>query len=331
MLYRAEKTCFALFGLTVLWTVALALQSPTNVIWSGFLLASLLPIALVALALFLRRLETLHQSSIALLMLGLYALQSNLIAIVTYLHFPLDRALIDAQLIALDATLGYHWPSAVAWLADHPLLARVMAVVYKSSLIQIVLVMAALALMGQSARLMHLVLSGMIAVLITVLVWSFWPSFGPSAHFAIAPETAERAHLVVRPEYGAYLMRIAEDGLLALDSHMILGAIALPSFHTVMMLMVVWYVRGTVLIWPVLAVNALMLPAIAIHGGHHVVDILAGGAVFMLAAAATHALTRADAAALAMERAPDTLAHAKARFELWTAARRPQIGDAHRP
>lgn len=307
MFFKAEKIIFLLMAVTLGWTFCLALQSPMNIVWSGFLLASALPMLLVALAIGLRTVPSLQVTSVALMMLGLYAIHSNVIAILTYLNFPLSRPMIDHQLLALDAALGYSWPDAVAWLARYPLLGLVMKYVYLSSLVQIVVLMAVLSLLARRDRLMELVLCGMVSVMTTVAFWSLWPSFGPSAYFDIPGEIAAQAHLVVRSDYGAHLLHLAEHGMVALESHMMLGAVAFPSFHTVMMLMVIMYARGTIMFWPALALNLLMLPAIAIHGGHHLTDILGGGVVFLLSAWITARAVQADHPRLAAPLVPESL------------------------
>ena len=44
----------------------------------------------------------------------------------------------------------------------------------------------------------------------------------------------------------------------------------------IMALMVVWFSRGTFAFLPLTAVNTAMVPATLTHGGHHLVDLLAG-------------------------------------------------------
>jgi membrane-associated phospholipid phosphatase len=48
----------------------------------------------------------------------------------------------------------------------------------------------------------------------------------------------------------------------------------------IMACMVVWFTRGTVLFLPAVTLNAFMVPATLSHGGHHLVDLLAGVVVF---------------------------------------------------
>lgn len=279
-----ERVLVSLTLGVVVWCAWLAMATPIRVDWNSFIGASLVGFALLSLGAVLRQLGRAPITSIALVTLGLYALHANVIALVTYLHFPLARPRIDEALIAVDAFLGYEWASAVAWLAQYPRLAGWMALVYASSLLQVIALMLWLAFTRRAIALQALALTGMISVSVAALFWSLWPSFGPSASASLAPELAEQARLVVRPEYGAQLLAFAEHGFEELSQHMILGTIAFPSFHVVMMLMVLVYAHGTRLFWPFTLLNLPMVPAVAIHGGHHLVDLPAGALVFALAA-----------------------------------------------
>ena len=50
----------------------------------------------------------------------------------------------------------------------------------------------------------------------------------------------------------------------------------------IMALMVVWFTRGTLAFLPAALVNTAMIPATLSHGGHHLVDLFGGLAVFAL-------------------------------------------------
>ncbi len=60
----------------------------------------------------------------------------------------------------------------------------------------------------------------------------------------------------------------------------VMGVVAFPSYHIIMALMVVWYSRATFAFWPFALAGLGMVPATLAHGGHHLVDLLAGGLVF---------------------------------------------------
>ena len=210
---------------------------------------------------------------------------SGVIAIFIYLRFPISAPLIDPVLIALDARLGYSWPDFVAAMAAHPAPGRALALIYHSSLPQLMVLVAFLALTGRLVQLHRALLAGTTSLLATCLFWWTWPSVGPSAYLPVAPEAAQAIGLFTDGDYGARLNGLVRNGLAVIHPAQVMGTIAFPSYHTVMALVVVWYLRGTRLWLPAVAVNLAMVPAILGHGGHHLAD-LAGGVVAFAGAAA---------------------------------------------
>lgn len=294
MLYRAEALTLGCIAALVATIAALYLTGSTEVAWSGFAMKSTLAMTLALFGCWLRIRGWLGMTSVTFVAFGLYAIHSNLLAIVNYLLFPLQRPLIDDALLRFDAWLGYDWARAVAWLAQWPEVSGWLAWLYLTSIPQLVLLIVLLGVLRRPLQLHCMIVTGIVAATATIAFWSFWPSFGPSAHVALDPDLADRAGLVVRPEYGAYLIKLGAEGLARLETHLILGTVAFPSFHTVMLLMVVVYTRGTPVFWPAVLLNLPMIPAILVHGGHHLADILGGAVVFALAAALSRRVLAAD-------------------------------------
>ena len=90
--------------------------------------------------------------------------------------------------------------------------------------------------------------------------------------------------IAVGPAYGSELVRLSQEGVDALSPRNILGLIGFPSFHTVMACMsVIFLARVRCLAIPAVLLNLLMMPAILVQGGHHLMDVFGGFAVFFLA------------------------------------------------
>ena len=69
------------------------------------------------------------------------------------------------------------------------------------------------------------------------------------------------------------------------------GLIGFPSYHAVLALLVMFYAwKVSWLRWPAVALNLLVLVATPIQGGHHLIDLLGGGAVAALALWTVNAL-----------------------------------------
>lgn len=202
--------------------------------------------------------------------------------IFNHLLFPLSRPLIDASLFVWDARLGYDWVAFVELVARWPLFGRGLGYVYDSSLVQLLLVVLVLGLGEQAVALHRFLLVGVLGSLATISIWWLAPSFGPAAHMPIDAELAQRIELRVNAHYVAALHRLAADGLDVVRPGSILGVVAFPSFHTVMACMAVWFSWGTRIFWPMALLNTAMIPAILSHGGHHLVDVFAGVALFFV-------------------------------------------------
>jgi membrane-associated phospholipid phosphatase len=166
------------------------------------------------------------------------------------------------------------------WLAQYPDVAWLLKYVYLSSFPQLLALLLLLGLLGRVDRLHQFLLTGMMAGVLTIGFWTIWPSFGPSAYLQIDPQVIAAAHLLVTPDYGANLMDLAQNGIGRIEKHQMLGTVAFPSFHIVMAFMAAWFARGTWLFWPYLVLNILMVPATLTHGGHHLIDVFGGVAMF---------------------------------------------------
>ncbi len=229
--------------------------------------------------------------ALALISTGLFIGFTNAIVPLNYLFFPLSSSLIDAQLFEIDALVGYHWPDLVFWLADHPIASQVLALVYSSSAFQLFGLIVFLGFTQRHDTLYRYLWTGILTGILTIGFWCLAPSFGPSAYFDISLEIQQKASLVVTTAYGKELLHLAKEGLPVLQAAEFIGVVAFPSYHTVMAALVVWFCRNTVLFYPSLLVNILMIPAILAHGGHHLIDLGGGIFVFGLAIFAVGRLT----------------------------------------
>lgn len=280
MLLKGEVLALLVIGVVCILLCALQLNSGTRISWHDFTPTFVLNALIIATGLALRRRENLIHVSATFVALGIYPFFSSLLALVFSLNFPLRRPLIDDTLFAIDAAFGYDWAHAVEWLSQFPLLAAGLALDYITSLGQLLVLLLVLGLSGRVTQLHHFMLTGMLGAVFLCLFWMVWPSFGPSAYLSPDAAAIKAASLVVTPDYGAMLMHLAQYGQEVIYRHEILGTVAFPSFHIYMALLAVWFARGTLLFWPLALVNLLMLPATAIHGGHHLIDLPASVVLF---------------------------------------------------
>ena len=215
---------------------------------------------------------------------GNFILFTTVASASTYLLLPVDNFGFDHFLASIDYCLGYEWIWFVSWFDNHALLGFSLAVIYGSSLIQMVSVILLLGLRGKVMSLHRFLATGVLSFLFGIAIWALLPSFGPSAIIENPSDISRNTFLVVGAEYGMQLRRVAHFGVSRISPHDALGLIAFPSFHAIMAMMVIVFSRGFgKLFYLYLPLNILMFPAILLHGGHHLVDVFAGITVFLVA------------------------------------------------
>jgi hypothetical protein len=205
---------------------------------------------------------------------------------------PLPNPLIDLWLIQIDANLGYHWPSFVEALAAFPPFFQALGHLYHTSLPQILMTICLLAALGRTIVLHRFLMVGILSLVVAVAIWWLMPSVGPSGFMTISDDVWLGTGLYFNPEYGAFLRRLVETGPDRISPELIIGIVAFPSYHMIMACMVVWYTRATLAFVPALLTNLFMVPATLSHGGHHLVDLVAGVVVFAACAWLTGRIIR---------------------------------------
>ncbi len=201
-----------------------------------------------------------------------------------YLRFPVDTLWLDPILDAADSAIGYDWLTFVVWLSENPKIANTLGFIYISSLFQIVFMAAVLSLTGRDRTLYRMLLTAFVALFATVAIWIIAPSFGPAIFYTLPPEAEAKFQLVNNSRFKSEVWHLVTDGAGTVPPTPKLGLIAFPSYHTVMLLLVLVYAWDTPVRWPVVVVNIPMLPAILGQGAHYVADVVAGVLVFIAAA-----------------------------------------------
>ncbi|HRP79704.1 MAG TPA: phosphatase PAP2 family protein [Aquamicrobium sp.] len=294
LLYPGERIVAGVIVLLFVADGLLILRTPATLDWGGYAFSLAVGFAGCALGLAYRHSRRSEEIALATLAAGLFVLFTIVGSLFNHLLLPVGESRLDAALASIDGWLGYSWPDLVAATAGFPAFGALLRLVYLSSLPQLVVVILVLGLSGRRAPLHRFLVTGVFGALISVGVWSAMPSFGPAVYHPVAAETVEALAMVVGPAYGAELSRLAVEGPTLLSPKDALGLIAFPSFHTVMACMAVWFTRPFPRLFPAfLVVNLLMVPAILVHGGHHLMDVFGGVAVFALALAAAGRLLRA--------------------------------------
>ena len=283
---RLNRLLFALATLTVgvdsLWLIAGHFRIDAR----AYVLLALLAPPLVAASAWYRRVRGEPAISAALAVAAFVIVFPAAASLLSYLLVTVAGPRIDAQLAAADRMLGFDWPSLMAWAADHPLLNDLLSYAYVSVMPQTLVLFLALGWRGDLAGLYGLTLAAAFGALLTLGIWTAAPSFGAFSVFTLPDAVASRLGLVLGFDYAHDLVMMLKNGPGVISPREIRGIVGFPSYHTLQALTLAWYARHVpIWRWAALALNAAVLVAIPIQGGHHLVDMLGGLAVTVMAVA----------------------------------------------
>lgn len=207
------------------------------------------------------------------------------ILILQYMCVALDRPLIDNDLIALDAALGFSWRDLFMWQMRRADWSAVLSVIYLSYVPQVAITAVVLGGTGRTDDLADFMLLFMLIAIFTILVSGLIPASNPLIHFGfIGPHDAS-------PWSKFYPLREGSMTVISLDNGQ--GLISIPSLHAAHAVLFAYAVRHVrwfffiSIVW-----NLAMIYSAIPFGAHYLVDIIAGVAVSVLAIAAARYLAR---------------------------------------
>lgn len=239
---------------------------------------------LVAIGQYYRVVRNEGRLALASIAAGLFVLFTIFGSIFNYMFLPNTFAPIDDFLMQIDAAMGYHWPSLIIWVSNYPWFGTFLYQVYFTSLPQLLVIILVLGFMGQAQVLHRFLLTGVIGALLAIVTWALFPNFGAKSFHDLPQSVLEAFPIAVTPAYGDALLTLSRDGVDYLTPKNVLGLIGFPSFHTVMACMSVCFVPRHLILMPVVfCLNAFMALAILVQGGHHLIDMIGGIGVFMIA------------------------------------------------
>lgn len=280
----AERLILLLTAMLLVLSALLIAGKGVAIDAGAYALLTLGGLSMIGLGQYYRRYRSDERIASTVTATGLFILFSMAGSVFNYMLLPVAFSPIDQLLSRIDAAMGFDWPAFAIWVSGFPLLSAVLRIVYFSSMPQMVIIILTLGFFVNARQLQHFMLTGILGALLAIICWSFFPSFGASSVHSLPAEVLERMPIAVGPAYGSELVRLSQEGVDALSPRNILGLIGFPSFHTVMACMsVIFLARIRWLAIPAVLLNLLMIPAILVQGGHHLMDVFGGFAVFFLA------------------------------------------------
>jgi hypothetical protein len=194
---------------------------------------------------------------------------THVLAPAQYLAAAFNSPLIDRWLAWGDSLMGVHVGSLASWTADHPRVNFILTWAYRSFALQLVVVIPFLGLWQRDRAAMWEYLFHLHACLIvTVAAFAIFPAACAFQYYGFQStldQTQFIAHFNGARDGSFRLLRLSE----------LEGLISVPSFHTAGALIVMWVCRRSWMLYPLAAVNVLLICATFMSGAHYVVDVLA--------------------------------------------------------
>lgn len=279
--------------------LALAQWRGIRIDYASFAGRYLLAAVLLGIAAVYRKHNRAPRISLTLVSCALFIFYTNSGAVLNYTLIPQGATPIDPLLIRVDAALGFDWARFAEWVSTLDEVSPALRYVYVSSLFQLALLIIVLGFAGQRVALHRFMLVGMLCGSASIVIWSLAPSLGPASLMTLSPGVELRLARVLDADYTREVFALLRDGPHTVDAGHLIGLISFPSMHTGMAAMAVTYSRRTFAFWPLVVLNALMVPAILVHGEHHLIDVVGGLALFAVAWAWVRVLVPGEDARLA--------------------------------
>jgi len=231
----------------------------------------------------LARLALLFRSCLAIVAIGSVGL------IFTYLATSAALPLQDAFLAKLDSHIGFHWPSVLGAINEHPLLAELMTQAYGSTAALSQGVVIWLTIRGRGERLAEFLALLCLCSLGLAVGMLLLPAAGAFVYFEPAEQLFDNfaAGRGMWPFLEAF-NALRDGSLTQINISSVQGVVSFPSFHTMLGIITTYALRDTrALLIPAAILNGTMIVATLPVGGHYLVDTLVGAAI---AIAAFHGL-----------------------------------------
>ena len=189
-------------------------------------------------------------------------------SILSYYLATNPAPLNDALMVKVDSLLGFSWPHFFAWVLNNEPIGLVLTYVYDSFLPQVVLVLLFVGVIYPN-RPNRFVTAYFVSTFLTLLTFALFPVAGPFVFFQ---------HLdMPGAHYVEHYLAMRSGALTTIPLDDLRGIVSFPSFHVSSALIIVYFLRGLPVVFPLaISVNAGMSVAALYVGGHYLSDALGG-------------------------------------------------------
>jgi hypothetical protein len=201
-------------------------------------------------------------------LLSLYAL----VMLLSYLAVSTDAPLVDGAFDAIDKSLGLDWVAWVEWVTAHPLIGSGLSIAYDSLPAQALFCYIYNVHTRAIWRNSELWWITFISVLVTIAGSAVFPGTNPYVYYGLegADHFTHMKHFLGLRDGTMHVISFVDTQ----------GLIQLPSFHTILAIMLTYNLRHNRWFFGAAAVlNAALILSCPSEGSHYFVDLLAGAAV----------------------------------------------------
>jgi membrane-associated phospholipid phosphatase len=197
----------------------------------------------------------------------------------------------DGALHAMDGWLGLDWQAYLGLFIASPVLGFASKAVYCSMQLQYPLVILALVASSRFLRLQQYILTVLIALVMTLAIFTFVPAVGAYAYLHVPAEHYANLAPIVTFEQMQHLEAMRNGSWSVIRD--MEGLISFPSFHTISAILFTWALFPVKkLRWWVVALNAALIASTPVQGAHYFIDIFGGALVSAFAILAAPVLMR---------------------------------------
>lgn len=285
----------ALIGLVLIGTgsVLAFLAASKIVIDNRSFTPAVATLALLLVGVLATRMRGLKVASLLIEVLACGIALSLLVLISSYLAISVNYPLADPFLARLDRWLGFDGLAFVRLVDGVPVLSWLLMHAYASFAPQLLLLPILLILLGQPASAIALVLSYGMAGFAASAISVWFPALGAHVTYGIASQTLSSVNVHFGYAFLNEFHAVRDQATFVLSVATAQGILTFPSLHTAVAILCAAATSNHVLLrYPVLVLNVLMVVSTLTHGGHYLIDVLAGMVLALLALLTVAAIQR---------------------------------------
>lgn len=208
----------------------------------------------------------------------------------TFLAMRINMPLADVLLSNADRMLGFDWVGLIRLLDQNRVLILMLGASYVSFSAQVFGIPLLLTLTGHANRARQMLFCFGAICLTACMVSVFFPAAG--AFVAYMPDQLNNLDPGFVNQFLPSFEAVRSDPGFVLRPKNAEGIVTFPSVHAAVALLAIW--GAWTLRWlriPIVTLNVLMMLSTFTHGGHYLVDVLAGSVLAVIAILATSRLT----------------------------------------